>query len=169
MSRSDVVEGEVQLVPVREEDKSVLANLLQLYRYDFSTIRGYELTGHGTYVYRYLDAYFLEPTRSAFLIRHEGELAGFVMIRTRPDGVHEMAELFVVRLHRRRGVGRAAARRAFATRSGRWEVSFDTANTEAAAFWPGVVEGVAVGPVEPQQKGPPEHVYEGTVLRLSTE
>lgn len=39
---------QVALEPVQEEEKSVLANLLQLYRHDFSPIRGFELTEHGT-------------------------------------------------------------------------------------------------------------------------
>ncbi len=50
----------VELVAVIEEHKHVLANLLQFYCYDFSEVRGYELTPHGTFVYRYLDHYFSE-------------------------------------------------------------------------------------------------------------
>jgi hypothetical protein len=99
----------VELEPVAEEHKSVLANLVQLYRYDFSEVRGYELSGHGTFVYRFLDHYWTEPGRSALFIRQKGQLAGFALSRQRQDGVREVAEFLVVRAHRRSGVGRAAA------------------------------------------------------------
>ncbi len=38
------------------------ANLLQFYCYDFPEICGWELTSHGTFVYRYLDHYFTEDS-----------------------------------------------------------------------------------------------------------
>ena len=69
----------VELTPVAEEHKSVLANLIQLYCHDFSEIRGYDLTAHGTFTYRYLDHYFLEETREACFITADGALAGFTM------------------------------------------------------------------------------------------
>ena len=61
----------------------MLANLLQLYRYDMSEVREYELTEHGTFVYRFLDHYWTDPGRHAFLIRHDGWLAGFAMVGRR--------------------------------------------------------------------------------------
>ena len=160
--------GEVVLVPVAEEDKAVLANLLQLYRYDFSPIRGFELTEHGTYVYRFLDAYFTEPDRQAWFIRHAGRLAGFAMARLMPDGRNEVTEFFVVRAHRRSGVGRRAAESLFQQRPGRWEVAYDVANREAAGFWPPAVAAAARGPVEHREEAPPDRTYRQLVLRFST-
>lgn len=145
----------------------MLANLLQLYRYDFSALRGYELTPHGTFVYRFLDHYFLEPERSAWLVHHEGQLAGFVLARSFSDGSSEMAEFFVVRGHRRRGVGRQAAHTAFFSRPGRWVVAYDIGNTDAAAFWPRVADSVATGPIERRHEGPPRRTYEQIVLRFT--
>lgn len=43
----------VSLLPY--EDKVVLANLIQLYRYDSSEFDGHALTEHGLYLYKYLD------------------------------------------------------------------------------------------------------------------
>jgi len=84
----------VELNVVTEDHKHVLANLLQFYRYDFSAIRGYELTPHGTFVYRYLDHYFTEDGREACFITADGELAGFTMTRRLSDSTHEVAEFF---------------------------------------------------------------------------
>src|SRR5438270_9299770 len=113
-----------------------------------SAVHGYDMTAHGTYIYRYVDHYFLEADRDAYLLRHEGALAGFVMSRELPTGEREVAEFFVVRSHRRAGVGTQAAEALFALHPGRWVVAYDDQNHDGSAFWPGVVERVAAGAVQ---------------------
>jgi GrpB-like predicted nucleotidyltransferase (UPF0157 family)/predicted acetyltransferase len=135
----------VTLEMVSEEDKAVLANLLQLYRHDLSEVRSYELSEHGTFIYRFLDHYWSDPSRDPFFIRHGGRLAGFALARVRDDGVREVAEFFVARAHRRAGVGRAAARALLQRWSGSWELFHDDANSAAAKFWACVVAEVAPG------------------------
>lgn len=157
---------DIDLVVVREEHKQVLANLLQFYRYDFSAARGYELTPHGTFVYRFLDSYFTEDGREACFIFVGGQLAGFTMTRQLEDGAREVAEFFVVRLHRRHGVGREAARQLFNRHPGEWVLAFDHSNAEAARFWPALVAAVADGPVTSSDRFPPEVSYPGTWLRF---
>jgi predicted acetyltransferase/N-acetylglutamate synthase-like GNAT family acetyltransferase len=160
--------GEVVLERVTEPDKAVLARLLQFYRHDFSAFRHDELAEDGTFAYRFLDLYFLEPDREAWFIRHAGELAGFAMTRTLPDCGAEVAEFFVLHAHRRVGVGRRAAGDLFRGRPGRWEVAFDVANEEAARFWPAVVASAATGPVDCTRATPPARTHEQVVLRFST-
>lgn len=139
----------VQLVAVTEPDKPVLANLVQLYQYDFSEIRDLPLTRHGTFTYRYLDHYFTERAREAYFIEVGGGLAGFALARgdVDDDGSWNVSEFFVARGHRRRGVAGEAARHLFARHPGAWTLSFDHANPPAAAFWRSVTASVAVGPV----------------------
>jgi predicted acetyltransferase/N-acetylglutamate synthase-like GNAT family acetyltransferase len=160
--------AEVVLERVTESGRAVLARLFQLYRHDFSPIRHDELAEDGTFGYRFLDLYFLEPEREAWFIRHAGELAGFVLTRVRPDGASEVAEFFVLRAHRRVGVGRRAVRDLLGRRPGRWEVAYDLANEEAARFWPGVVASAATGPVESRCETPPARPHDQVVLRFST-
>ncbi|WP_367135533.1 GNAT family N-acetyltransferase [Saccharothrix sp. HUAS TT1] len=140
---------DVELVAVAETDKAVLANLIQLYQHDFSEIRDLPLTRHGTFTYAYLDHYFTEPGREAHFIEANGALAGFALARAHVDGDDSwnVAEFFVARGHRRRGVARRAARLLLARRPGEWTLSFDHANPPAAAFWRSVVADVATGPV----------------------
>lgn len=135
----------VELVAIAEEDRSVLANLLQLYQYDFSEIHGHELSPHGTFTYRHLDSYFLEPGREPWFITVDGRLAGFALVRqdVDNDGSRNLGEFFVVRKHRRRGVATAAARRLFSGHPGVWTLAFDHDNPGAAAFWPALIESVA--------------------------
>ncbi len=138
-----VVPVAVSLETVGEEHKSVLANLLQLYRYDLSEFRSYELSDHGAYVYRFLDHYWTEAGRHPFFIRHGGRLVGFALARERDDGVTEVAEFFVVRSRRRAGVGRAAALALFERFPGEWELFHDDANHTGAEFWVRVISEVA--------------------------
>jgi predicted acetyltransferase/SAM-dependent methyltransferase len=142
-----VSEPLVVLEPVAEEDKAVLANLLQLYRHDLSEFLHYELSEHGTYVYRFLDHYWSEPGRHAFFIRVDRHLAGFALARD-VDGEHEVAEFFVVRRHRHRGVGLEAALALFARLPGRWSLFHDNANEAAGRFWKEVVERASGGNFE---------------------
>ncbi|WP_206787740.1 hypothetical protein [Amycolatopsis sp. MtRt-6] len=106
----------VELTAVAEADKPVLANLLQLYQYDFSEIRELDLTPHGTFTYRYLDPYFTESGREAYFITVDHTLAGFALLRNdvddggHPAPIHRLGPVskssrtgFPARL--RRGVG----------------------------------------------------------------
>jgi predicted acetyltransferase len=156
----------VELVRVAEDDKVVLARLLELYRYDLSDIRPYVLTAHGTYGYRLLDAYFDGSDREAYFVMVDQQLAGFAMSRLLPDGAREIAEFFVAKRYRRQGVGRAAAAGLMRGHPGEWSVSFDDANAAGAAFWPGVCAACAVAaPV--RRRKPSGAVYPGEELRFT--
>ena len=156
----------VELDPVAEQGKPVLANLIQLYCYDFSEIRGDDLTAHGTFVYRYLDHYFVEDAREACFITAGGALAGFTMTRRLDDGTLEVSEFFVVHRHRHHGIGQAAAHQMFRRHPGPWQLSFDHANHPAARFWPRVTASNADGLVQRTDRYPPAVAYPGTLLRL---
>jgi predicted acetyltransferase len=161
------VQVNVELNPVAEEHKSVLANLIQLYCHDFSEIRGFDLTVHGTFTYPYLDHYFTEDTREACFITVGGTLAGFTMTRCLDDGVREVSEFFVVRRHRRHGTGQSAAHQMFRRHPGPWQLAFDHANHPAAQFWPRVTASVADASVQRIDRYPPDVTYPGTRLRLN--
>jgi len=160
------VQVNVELTPAAEEHKSVLANLIQFYCYDFSEIRGYDLTAHGTFIYRYLDHYFTEEDREACFITAGGALAGFTMTRRLDDGARDVSEFFVVRRHRRHGTGQAAAHQMFRRHPGLWQLAFDHANHPAARFWLHVTGTIADGPIDRTDRYPPDVPYPGTRLRL---
>ena len=143
---------EVEVVAAAVADKSVLRNLLELYLHDFSEMTASDVDEHGLFGYGHLDGYWTEPGRHPFLIRADGRLAGFALVRS---GVpHDMAEFFVLRKYRRGGVGLLAARALFAMFPGEWQVREITANTGATAFWrraipvPFEEDVIAAGPVQ---------------------
>jgi predicted acetyltransferase len=120
--------------------QEVLRHLMQLYVYDFSEILGLEVEDDGRFAQPPLDACWDDPRRHPFLIRAGERLAGFALVHrgSRLSGdpdVWDMAEFFVLRKHRRAGVGLEAARQVFALHRGGWEVRQRREATAATAFW----------------------------------
>jgi len=77
-------------------------------------------------------------------------LAGFAPVSARTllpksAGGHDLAEFFVLRAYRRRGVGATAARQLFDRFPGRWEVRELAENAPAIASWRRVIDGYTGG------------------------
>lgn len=132
----------VELLAVSIPDKPVLQALMQLYVYDFSEMIALDVDEHGVFFYPYLDYYWTEAGRYPFLVRCDGKIAGFALVRTLEfdaDPLYQLAEFFILRRYRRRGVGREAARAVFDRFRGRWEVDQVAENVAATAFWRRVI------------------------------
>lgn len=133
----------VELLLASPGQKQVLARLMELYLYDFSEFGEGDVDENGLYDYPYLESYWTEPSRYPFLILVDGQLAGFVLVGPHSvrgvSGVQAIAEFFVMRKYRRKGVGRAAARAVFARLPGNWEVAETTENIDGQAFWRKIV------------------------------
>ncbi len=137
-----------------EQDKPVLANLLQLYLHDLSEFLPLELTPHGTYTYPYLDLYFREPDREPYFIDNGDALAGFALLR-REQETWSIAEFFIARAHRRTGLGRAAAQALLALHPGPWTLTFTPANKTAETFWRTVISPTAERTLTPPEVSEP--------------
>jgi predicted acetyltransferase len=134
----------IEVTPVKQDDASVLQQLVQLYLYDFSEFHPLDVNEHGLYTGVYLDRYWLDDQRMAFMFRVDGALAGFALIR-RGTPNHErgafepelinMVEFFVMRRYRRLGVGTAAALECFRRFPGPWQLEVLDSNIAASAFW----------------------------------
>ncbi|ATC23138.1 GNAT family N-acetyltransferase [Caulobacter vibrioides] len=132
------------------DEAAIIANLMQFYLHDFSelwfdrAVEG-ELGPDGRYSgYPGLETYWRDPVREAWLFRIGGLPVGFALVN---DFAHSptpidraVAEFFVVRKHRRRGVGLAAAHALFGSAWGVWEAATVRRNTAARAFWRRVAE-----------------------------
>jgi predicted acetyltransferase len=133
---------QVELLTAGVSDKPVIANLLQLYLHDFTDFAGWAINEHGLFDYPWLDYYWRDPDREPFLMRVDGELAGFALVHTSGAGgkrVHHLAEFFVLRKFRRKGVGEVAARHLFDRMPGVWSVAQIDPNIAAQHFWRKVV------------------------------
>jgi predicted acetyltransferase len=155
-------------VEARREDRAVLRNLLELCLHDLSEYSGQDVDEHGLYGYDYLDPYWTETGRHAFLVRVGGKLAGFALVRDVSAEVgtaaHSMAEFFIMRKYRRRGIGRVVAQRLFDRFPGRWRVAQEEGNRAAQAFWMEVISGYTGGrPRELQEEG-----WQGPTLQFES-
>jgi predicted acetyltransferase len=135
----------VLLEPARAPDAPVLANLIELYAHDLSDAFAIDIGPDGRFGYPPLALYWREPDRrSAFLIRAGGKLAGFVLVtRGSPLSADptdlDVAEFFVLRRHRRSGVGSRAATRLWDQMPGHWIVRVAECNGAALPFWTRVI------------------------------
>jgi len=123
----------IELIPALPEQEPILANLLELYGHDFSEFHDIDLGADGRYGYKHLPLYWSEPDRHPFLVRIDGKLAGLVLVKGGPHW--DMAEFFVVRKYRRRGVGTELAHAVWRLFPGPWEVRVMDSNQSAYRFW----------------------------------
>ncbi|GAA3403233.1 GNAT family N-acetyltransferase [Paenibacillus hodogayensis] len=138
---------DLSLVPY--EDKTILYHLIQLYEYDSSEFDGHVLSRHGLYGYKYLDHQWTEEHRRPFLVRVDGEIAGFALVSldvpkaymklSTAEKTNTIGEFFIMRKFRRKGVGKEVVFSLFQRFSGTWEVRQTIANQPAYAFWKRVI------------------------------
>jgi predicted acetyltransferase len=138
------IDGSVTLEPIASERSEVLSNLLQLYVHDFSEHVPVPLKPNGRFEFSLDPTWWNGADHFPFLIHRAGELAGFALARrgsrvNDDANVMDVAEFFVVRGVRRRGVGLAAAHALFARVAGPWEIRVRQSNAAAQRFWSGAV------------------------------
>ena len=134
----------LQVIPAAAEQEPVLSNLLELYAHDFSEFRNLDIGEDGRFGYRSLPLYWSEPDRHPFLVRMDGKLAGLALVKrgsevSGNDAVWDMAEFFVIRGCRRRGIGTQAAHKVWRRFPGLWEIRVMQANVSAQHFWAGAI------------------------------
>lgn len=137
---STCMSSRLEVVPAAPEHRPVLENLLELYIHDFSEFVSVDVGEDGRFGYRNLPLYWSDPRRRPFLARFDGKLAGFVLVHRAWDApeeseVWDMAEFFVLRRFRRRGIGAELAEKVWLLCPGKWQVRVMANNAPAYRFW----------------------------------
>jgi predicted acetyltransferase len=136
---------EVVLDAATSSDAAVLSNLLELYSHDLSDVFALELGANGRFGYEELPLYWSDSVRRfPFLIHVGTRLAGLALVtRGSPasddPNDFDIAEFFVVRRHRRSGVGRRAAFLLWNRFAARWIVRVSEGNRNGLRFWASVI------------------------------
>lgn len=159
------------LVPIAGDDAPILLNLIELYVHDFSEYVPHDLKPSGRFEIPLADPWLTSAAHFPFFIRQADVLCGFALVRrgsrTRDDAdAMDVAEFFVVRGARKRGLGRQVAHQLFGRFPGRWEIRVHVSNGTALKFWRGVADSWVGGAAERERfvkKG-----VEREVLRLDS-
>ncbi len=153
----------ISLCKATKEDKDIIQNLGRFYVYEMSRYCGFlqdwETPANGLFECRDLSPYCEQPDRSAFLIKVDGELAGFVLINktgTTPDVDWNIGEFFIISKFQKKGIGRYVAEQVFSQFRGVWETTQMPENKAAIDFWEKVVTHYTNGQFEKSYKTVPK-------------
>jgi predicted acetyltransferase len=160
-NRAEKPSAHIEVISAGPEQESILANLLELYAHDFSEFHDLKLGTDGRFGYRGLPLYWSDPERYPFLSRTNGELAGLVLLKKGSEvsgnhNVWDMAEFFVLRGYRRRGIGTQIALEVWRRFPGLWEVRILHSNIAAREFWAHAISiftGEVPHPVQFEKEG----------------
>jgi predicted acetyltransferase len=130
----------IEVISASPAQKPILANLLELYAYDFSEFIDLKLGADGRFGYKDLPLYWEDENRYPFIVMMDARLAGFVFVRrgsevSADENVWDMAEFFILRGYRRRGIGMKIAHEIWKSFPGQWEVRVMDQNQKAGDFW----------------------------------
>jgi predicted acetyltransferase len=148
----------------------LVTNMLELYMHDLSEAFPMDLGPDGRFGYDLL-RYWQEPeTRFPFLIRADGQLAGFAFVARGSPATDDasdldVAEFFVLRRYRRSGVGRQAAFQLWDRMPGRWIVRVSDRNHRGQPFWRAIIAEYSAGDFSERALPAATHVWSVFTLR----
>lgn len=135
----------IEIIAAQNKDLPIVNNLFRLYYYDLSTVTGWDCLENGLfegYAFGNLSKFWKDDDKYAFVVRADCHLAGFVLI----DNVgvnalvdYNIAEFFILRKYRRKGIGAYVAHKIFDQFRGNWEVIQAPYHKAARGFWRQVV------------------------------
>jgi predicted acetyltransferase len=129
----------IQLIKAPAEYRQVISNLLQFYTYDFSVYTGSDVETSGLFgAYPELEKYWNDEGRFPYILKQDENYIGFVFVRLMVSGERSyfsIAEFFVMREYRRKGIGKEVAKQVLDLHRGEWEIFQRESNKPAQAFW----------------------------------
>lgn len=166
------IENQIQLLRAEEQDKPVIRNLMQYYQYDTTEYNNDDPSSFGLFDYKYLDHYWTDygkeiEGRVAYIIKISDSLAGFVLVNNysvfnKDSNTKTIAEFFIMRKWRKKGIGKDIAFRILDTHEGLWEVKQEKENIIAQKFWESVVNQYTDGRYRKHESHQPE--WDGPII-----
>ena len=144
----------LELVKPTIQQKPILANLLELYAYEFSKFTDVDIGSNGCYGYTHLPSYWIESSHFPFLIYVNKKIAGFILVQNGSPlsddrAVWDFSEFFVMNKYKRCGVGTAAVFNVWEQFKGEWQVRVLETNHIADLFWrQAIIKFTSVAPAK---------------------
>jgi predicted acetyltransferase len=130
----------LKIITVPPPEKNALWAMFQTYAAELAPLVNMA-TVDGVFPYEPFENYWREERHWPFWAMRDGERIGFALVRFAPElDATQMAEFFVLPLHRRGGNGLLFARDLLARFPGPWKIRQIAANKAATAFWRRVAE-----------------------------
>ena len=134
---------DAQLIKASYQYKEIIRNLMQFYMYDFSEFVNLDVEENGLFVaYKNLVDYWNDENRFTYLIQKDKKHIGFVLVRfveEQQRNYFSIAEFFVMKKYRRKGIGKFIATQIFNSHKGKWEVYQKENNKAAQLFWKKII------------------------------
>lgn len=138
--KSDNQGVNIDLREATEQQKPILANLLELYAYEFSEYWKFDIGDNGFYGYDDLPLYWTDKNKFPYIVYINDKIAGFVLVQKGAPGVDDkdvwdIAEFFIMRKYRKQGIGAIIANTTWKLFKGKWQIRVLQENTESLRFW----------------------------------
>ncbi|MDH5161713.1 GNAT family N-acetyltransferase [Heyndrickxia oleronia] len=144
-----------EIIKASFDNSETLTNLMQFYIYDFSEFIEAHVEENGKFGDYPLQDYWKEENHFAYLVRFNGNYAGFVLVKwinTETKSYFSIAEFFIMKKYRRTGLGKSVAKDIFCLHKGNWEVFQILKNVPAQLFWKNVINEYTDGQFTEQLK-----------------
>ncbi|GGK38764.1 Predicted acetyltransferase [Pseudomonas koreensis] len=138
----------IELHPAQRDELQTIENLMQFYMHDFSQWLPLNIAEHGFFSVHLEDDYWRNPATQPFLIRVDGELAGFVIVDKdiHIDGAeHNISYFFLARRFRGQGVAQFVVSALLSRLPGQWQIFHIDANLPAQRFWARLIPELSAG------------------------
>jgi predicted acetyltransferase len=108
-----------------------------------------DLSAFGNFGFYSLEMYWTDTlNHHPFIIKLSDKLIGFVLVRkihSNGQIINTIAEFFIAKRYRHRGLGESAAKQIFSMFKGSWEVTQIEKNIPAQVFWRKVISEYTSG------------------------
>ncbi|AZE99736.1 hypothetical protein C4J95_2274 [Pseudomonas orientalis] len=146
-TESPMPETTVELIQTGPEHAELIRNLYQYYAYESSDWEQEDVEADGRFYIHdeHLARYWQDPQWSANLLLVDGYIAGFLLIEgSELPGIDalELADLFILKRYRRKGIGRAIATQVLCSGEDNWLVRFYDQDEVSQAFWRTVLDNL---------------------------
>ena len=134
----------IQAIPASLEQAPIIAQLYELYTYEMTDLADFDINDNGYFGYDDLPLYWKDSNRYPYLVLVNKKLAGFVLIQKgspieiEPD-IWDVAEFFIMRKYRKKGVGQFVIQQIWGELKGQWAVRVWDNNKTAHVFWETVI------------------------------
>lgn len=121
-------------------EENILLNLFEFYDYEFSQYLNFDVNEEGVFRKAPVAKYMSDDKYSAFFIKSDEALLGFVIVKKSDDKrAFEMEQFFILKKYNGKGIGKQAAINIFDRFKGDWKVTQIEKNYPAQAFWKSVI------------------------------